>query len=165
MDNYNVNIKKVTLAMWAVAKSGDYSILRINRDLTKKEKKEDVWNEDKDREAWSIVFQEYLNIFGLTKEYVALLELKEQLLYVQLEYIETDDRFLLNEIYRLEAEINDILNRSDNGDIDKSMILLSKWIGHAVSDETNIVKFHKMLEVHKHEAEELERIYKKNKAS
>jgi len=164
MDDYNVNIKKITLAIWAVAKSGDYSILRVYRDLVKKEKKEDVWNENKDREAWTIVFQEYLNIFGLTKEYVALLELKEQLLYVKLEYIETDDRFLLNEIFRLEAEIDDILNRGDDGDIDKSMILLSKWISHAISDETNIVKFHKMLEVHKQEAEELEKIYNKNKS-
>lgn len=164
MDNYNVDIKKITLGIWAVAKSGDHSVLRVYRDLVDKEEKEELWNEGKDKEAWDIVFQKYLNIFGLTNEYVALLELKEQLLLVQLEYIETDNRFLLNEIWRLEAEINDILKRGGDGDIDTSMILLSKWIGHSVSEDTYIVKFHKMLEVHKKEAEELERIYKKNKS-
>jgi len=154
VDGYYTNIDDITIKTWNNASRGNYKVLRIDPKVGKKKK---------DLKAWNIIYTAYLKEFGISKEYAELLELQVELLEVQIEFIETDNQFLRNEINRLEQAIIDLIKKPNTGDFDTALINLSKWIGHQVDEQTKMKRFKKMVEVHKKEAQAMEKLIKKNK--
>ena len=106
----------------------------------------DDGTKNEDVQAWKNIRQSYLDEFGLTPDFEHLLNLTEELALLQCDYVINDDRFLLNKIRRVEAEILAIIGRTPENDTDSILIHLSKWMGQMLNDKIITVKmFHKML--------------------
>lgn len=64
-------------------------------------------------EAWHLIYDEFIEEFGLSKRYLNLLEARKIIANLQNEYIRTGNRSLLNEI---EIEEIDLVNEFESND-------------------------------------------------
>ena len=109
-ENYYYDIDEMPLFNWRKCQEKqDYKYTR--KDIKK-------GTEEEDLKAWDIIYDSYLSEFGLGSEYERILEIKTRIAELQCNLVIEDDRFLLNEIKRLERELNDILNRKTRIDRD-----------------------------------------------
>lgn len=117
-----------------------------NEELIYARRNIEIGNEKDDFDAFMMIKQSNLDEFGINKDFNHLLNLMEELALLQCDLVITQERFLKNEIKRLETEIELILNREVENDTDTALIHLSKWMGVMLNDKTITVKmFHKML--------------------
>lgn len=145
MDNYYKSIDDLPLINWIKINSGELNFCR--RSLSKGSKSNDEKYSD-------LIKDEYYKEFGLSTDFIYLIELQQQLAEARLDWIITEDNFIKNKIAMLESEIEDLINRKEGGDIGKTIIGLSKWIGYRI--DKNIVtvrEFHNMIELFKQEVE------------
>jgi len=61
-------------------------------------------------EIWHQIYDEFLEEFGFSKEYLELLEVKKRIAQMQLQYIQTDDR---NVLTMIDIEEMDLKNKFD----------------------------------------------------
>lgn len=102
-------------------------------------------NEKKDAEAWEKVYDSYLAEFGLGKEYEQYLTLKKELILKNCEFAISGDRFVLNRIEILEHEIDLLMQKKGETDLDTAIIYVSKWFGSMINDKEITAKmFFKM---------------------
>ena len=146
MNNYFTHIEDCTVYAWNKAINGELKHLRLD----------DKGTPEQDVEAWDMVYDSYIQVLGLGKDYIRLLELQSELAEVQLTYIIDNNRILLNKINLLESEINDLIgNKSGEGqDMTTTLIMVTKWIGSKVDHKnTTILELYKMLDLIKKEAD------------
>ena len=147
MIGYYTNIDELPLYNWIKINKGELVYCRKNTSLGNK--KQDINHHEMIKET---NYQE----FGVGKDYLALLELYFQLADCNLDFVISGDNFLKNRIEMLKIEIEDLIKKGNkgNGDIDETIIGVSKWVGYRVDPKITTVKeFNKMISLFKKEIE------------
>jgi len=107
-----------------------------------------VWNEGSeqlDLQAWQMVYDDYLRVFGLGDRYESYVDIQIELIETQLEYAETGERVLLNTIERLEAEL-ERMTAGEKMDMDDLIVYVMRS-GYSIDERTITAKmFFKMLD-------------------
>jgi hypothetical protein len=117
-----------------------------------------------DEENSILIKDSYYLEFGVSKEYTRVLELYKDIAEAKLEWIVEDNDFILNKIRRLEKELEDLLGRPVDSDIDTNLITLSKWMGQPVrKKETTVREFYKMVKLYAAEIEARKKLNKDGK--
>lgn len=136
--NYYVEIDEISLFNYRKAMSGKHGYCRRN------------WNKgtkENDALAWAMVYDDYLRLFGLGEKYEYYIELQLQLIDLNCEYVITNNRFLLNEINRLTAEIESMLNSETKADLLDAVAYLNMRLRTSINEkEITAATFFKMLD-------------------
>ena len=85
-------------------------------------------------EAWCKVNDEYIQRYGLGDLYMRMLKKMKEKALLQLDFIETRDRFKLNLIELAEGELRAMLsNRGEGMGIREALVHLSKYMGYRLN--------------------------------
>jgi hypothetical protein len=84
------------LRSWRLANDGDLSALRI--DPNKGDKESDL-------KAWEMLYNNFLEKIGLSEDFKRYIELIKEKIELTNEYIQTRERFKLNDINQIDAEL------------------------------------------------------------
>ena len=142
---YFESIKDIILFNWWRVQEGKLEYCRL--DLNNGEKKED-------EEAYIRINDSYLDEFGMSREQLEIIEIQRRIGILNCDLVIDDNMFLLNEIRRLEKEIDDLLNRPNKGDRDGLIIHLEKWLGFRINEkEITANKFYKIVREYEREIE------------
>lgn len=126
-ENYYVSIDELPLALWVKCTDGDKTVLRKNG----------VGTEDDDLEAWNLIYDGYLKLYGLGKLNKRYLKVMQQRALNELDYVITGDRFKLTLVEMEERQLETMLNNGgQNMTVEQSLIHLSKWVGHWLNIKT-----------------------------
>ena len=144
MDGYYIGVDEMPLYNWIKANEGNLTYCR-------KDSKQG--NQENDFLSFDIIKDDNYKVFGISKDYLRLLQLELELSEINLELVITGDNFLKNKILRLKAEIEEITSREDDGsDVDETLIVLTKWMGSRVDPRVVTVKeFRSMITLFKKE--------------
>lgn len=134
---YYTEIDEVSLRNYRKAMDGKLEYLRKDQSVgTKKE----------DLKAWQLVYDDYLNEFGLGDRYEYYLELQMELVELNCEFVETGERFLLNRVEQIKAELKSFETVEDSDSLDDAITYVSKWIGSVINErEISAKSFFKMM--------------------
>lgn len=101
-----------------------------------------------DAEQWIMLYNEYLNRYGVGNQLERYLTQKILLAKLRLQYITTNDVFLLNNIEIAKIELKELDPKKHEGLTTKqTLVHLSKWIGYRVNPLiVTIVEYKEMLE-------------------
>jgi hypothetical protein len=103
--------------------AGEMNYLLINKD--------DSTNEEQLSDAWDVLFDDYLDKRGLSKSYKQLLKVMQKKAMLECDYIISGDLFKLTEIEIEEQNLKQLIGKDGvDMSVEKSLILLSKWIGY-----------------------------------
>ena len=129
--NYYENFNELILFNWRRChEDGEHQYARVNVEEVDERK----CNPEKDEEAWDNIYQTYIDEFGWGSFFERVMELKEEIALLQCDMIIEDNRFLLNKIKALQSELDGILKERGGGDMDTTLIHLSKWMGYRIDD-------------------------------
>jgi hypothetical protein len=122
MRSYYDSIENMPLYNWEKCQNGDLTFCRVNNDET---------SEALDGKAWEILNYEYMEIFGVSRHHRKYLELQKRKTMLELELIETGNRFLNNKIRQVSDEIQNVFRADKDKQMtyDSSLIYLSKFMG------------------------------------
>ena len=111
---------------WIKCTDGDLRFVRKVVDLESEQTAQDV-------EQWQRVYDQYIEKYGLSELYQKLLETMRKKALIELDFVETRDRFKITEISILEEKLKNMVNNNGKGmSIDQSLVHLSKWLGYRV---------------------------------
>ena len=100
---------------------------------TRKKANADSVQNDYDAECWFKIYDTYLKRFGLSEVHKKYLELLKKKALLQLNYVETRDKFKLTQIEMQEVRLKNMLSNAGQGiSIDTSIIILGKYMGFRV---------------------------------
>lgn len=122
MSSYYDSIEDMPLYNWEKCQNGDLTFCRVNNDET---------SHELDCKSWEILNYEYMEVFGINRTHRRYLELQKRKTMLELELIETGNKFLNNKIRQVSDEIQNVF-RSDKDKqmtYDSSLIYLSKFMG------------------------------------
>lgn len=118
----------------------------------------EVGSDKEDAEAWDVVYDTFLGEFGLGKDYERILEIQIELAELRCDFIIEDDPFLKNMIKRLEHELQELMDRPVENDMDAVIIHIENWRKIEVNEHTTTVrKFYKLLREYQKEAERMKK--------
>jgi hypothetical protein len=122
---------------WGKCQSGDMRY--VNRDAKSTKYDEIIWLK---------LYNEYLERFGIGEGLEYFLKLKIHLVKLRLQFIQTNDLFLLNQIKVAEAQmISADPSKLQGMTTQQCLVHLSKWMGTIVrAKEITIVEFKEMFE-------------------
>lgn len=122
---------------WEKCQSGDMRY--VNRDAKSTKYDEIIWLK---------LYNEYLERFGIGEGLEYFLKLKIHLVKLRLQFIQTNDLFLLNQIKVAEAQmISADPSKLQGMTTQQCLVHLSKWMGAIVkAKEITIVEFKEMFE-------------------
>ena len=90
-----------------------------------------------DVDKWFIVYDEYINEFGLNKMYLKLLNAMKKRALMECDFIITRNRFKLTEIEMEVSRIEQMLANAGSGmTIEQTLVHLSKWMGSWLNPKT-----------------------------
>jgi len=142
--NYYIDTD-IPLFNWLKIQEGELMYSRINLE---------EGSEELDLKHCDLIKDSYYLEFGVSKEHLRILELYKDIAEAKLDWIIDNNDFILNRIRHLEAELEEILGRPSDSDIDTNLITLSKWIGYPVrKKETTVKEFYKMVKLFSAEIE------------
>jgi acyl carrier protein len=102
--------------------------------------------------AYDKLMNSYIKEFGLSKQQRRLNKLKIQLVRVQLDYIITGQKVLLNKIKLLEKEIESInllFFKQDSVKFNEFIVILQKWYGQKIDlKTTTVTEFYSIVKVY-----------------
>ena len=132
-----VSIDEMPLFNWEKCQEGHLQY--ANRDHKPRET---------DIENWVRLYNEYLERYGLGEQLDRYLAQKVHLAKLRLQYITSNNVFLLNSIEIAQIELEQLDPRKHEGLSTKQVLVhLSKWIGYQVNAmNITIVEFKEMLE-------------------
>ncbi len=108
------------MALWVKCTEGDKTVLRKNRNGT----------DEGDVEAWNLIYDEYLDLYGLGKLNTKYLKALQKRALNELDYIISGDRFKLTLAEMEETTLETMLNNVGQSiTVEQSLIHLSKWLG------------------------------------
>jgi hypothetical protein len=124
---------------WLKCQEGDLTALRVDPA---------IGTEEQDFVAWEMVNQNYVETFGVSRKHVRYLQLQKELLLVRMEYLISEDKFLLNRIDDIEREMSTVfVSDQPNANITTTFIHLSKFMGYRITAETiSVLEFFTMVE-------------------
>jgi hypothetical protein len=93
---YYQSIKQLPLTHWDECHTGNLTYTRIDQEKG---------TQEEDLKAWDVLIFDYLELFGVNVKQQHYIHLEQRKTLLQLEIIETGNRFLLNEINEIEAEL------------------------------------------------------------
>ena len=132
--SYFDSIDTMPIFNWDKCQQGDLTFTRIDD--------KDV-SEHLDAKAWQLLNYEYMEVFGISRSHTKYLMLQKQLICLELELIETGDKFIKNKIRQVREDLQ-ILFVEDEGKkgmtIDQSMVYLSKFMGFRLDKRSMSVK-------------------------
>ncbi len=122
MNSYYASIEEMPLYNWEKCQNGDLTYCRINNDEV---------SDILDHKAWEILNYEYMEVFGISRHHRRYLELQKRKTLLELELIETGNRFLNNKIRQVTDEINNVFKEDNDKTMtyDASLVYLSKFMG------------------------------------
>jgi len=137
---YN-SIDSLPLYNWIKCVNG--SLKYVRRDLKGNEKENET-----DKETFSVIYDEYLQLFGLGKLYEKWLKIMKRKAILECDFVITKDKFKLTEIGVEEAKIKSMLdNKGEGTSIERSLIYLSKWLGYRINiKEITTLEYFNLLE-------------------
>lgn len=139
-EKYWLSINEMPLENWIKCNAGDYRYSRKNPNLQKKVNETDAEN-------WIRIYDQYIIKYDLSPLYKKMLKTMQKKALLQLEFVETWERFKLTQI-EIEAERlkNMLVNNGEGMTIDESLVYLSKWLGYRLNiKETTVVEYFTIL--------------------
>ena len=93
-------------------------------------------------EHWDVLQQQYLDEFGLDENYKQVLRLQNKLMNLNLDFVITKDRFLLNLIKITETDI-DALKQGEDVKFFEMLDVVEKYKGFAIDPNTySVIKWY-----------------------
>lgn len=99
-------------------------------------------------DAWYKVYDDYIKRFGLGDLYLRLLNVMKEKALLELEFVETREKFKLTEINIREAKLKSMMaNRGEGISINTALVYMSKWLGyHLNTREVTVLEFFEIRE-------------------
>ena len=95
---------------------------------------------------WNKLQNEYLDEFGITRDFEAVLTLKKRWINVKSNFLLTGDRFLLNEIDEIEIDIKDTIDTKIAVDKDDTVIMLEQKLSRELDPmKISVKKYYKYI--------------------
>tara|TARA_R100001244_G_C5164727_1_gene131317 strand:+ start:231 stop:695 length:465 start_codon:yes stop_codon:yes gene_type:complete len=127
MKGYYLDTENLPLHNWRMVNDkNDVSYLRIDKT---------VGDEINDSKAWDIVLDTYYSEFGLSEDYEIILDLKMDLALVQNDFAISGDNFLQNKIRHLTDQVQELVERPVDGDLNSAINAISKWQGYRINQK------------------------------
>lgn len=127
--SYYTSIDDMPLYNWRKCTGGDKKYARIDMN---------VGDEAQDIEAWRLVYDSYINVFGLSKKFKEYITKKNAYIRALQKYAISGDNFDKNDVNVLRDEL-DKMELDFSGDRDSSLddvvVYVSKWLGGGFIDE------------------------------
>ena len=127
--NYYDSIDDISMYNWRKCISGDKRYTRINIE---------IGDEKQDLEAWKRIYDTYLSVFGLSKQYKEYLSKQSAYIRALKKYAISGDNFDKNDVNVLRAEL-DKMENDFSGDgtssLDDVLVYVSKWLGGGFINE------------------------------
>ena len=99
-----------------------------------------------DIEIWSILYNQYLERFGLGDDLSEIIRLKKKLIALRCSYIINGNKKILNQIAIDEANLLKLEGLSVNGlTMDETLVYLSKWLGYRLDKKVITIVEYKTL--------------------
>ena len=138
-EKYYLNIEDMPLYNWHKCINGDYYYVR------KDEKQNDL---PECEIAFKKVYESYMNIFGIDKNYKQQIEVVKKIALLQCEYLITKDEFKLTQIEVENAKLEMTkTNDSSNVTLQTTLIYLSKWVGYRLDwRQVSVYEYYTLLE-------------------
>lgn len=135
--NYYTDLDDFPLLNWMKCNDGDLSFVR----------REGMEDEGKDDEYWFRLFDQYIQKYGLTELYQKMLKAMKKKALLELEFIQTGERFKLTEIAIEEENLRMMtINNGEGMSIEDSLIHLSKWMGfHLDARKIKVTEYFNLL--------------------
>lgn len=131
-EKYYKSIDLMPLFCWIECNNGKSEYCRI--DIRKGSLKLDEIN-------WIRLQDEYLKDFGLQDTFKQLCETQKEKAIVELDYIITGKRILINKINMLDAKLKRMIqSKGENIEIDEVLIYMSKYFGYKIDKFSITVK-------------------------
>jgi hypothetical protein len=145
--SYFDSIKDIILENWWQVQMGNLKYTRKNINIgTKKQ----------DEKAYERINDSYIMEFGIDKTQKEIIELQRRIAILQCDFVIEEQRFLQNEIKRLQKEILALLTNTNGQDRDGLVIHLEKWLGFRINEkEITANKFYKIVREFEKEQEQL----------
>lgn len=113
-------------------------------------------DEKNDERAWDVIYDTFLKEFGLGKDYKRILELQLEISELQCDFVIEDNNFMRNLIRRLERELQELMEKPVENDMDATITILKKWLGFPIDQKkVTIREFYKDLRMYEKECEQL----------
>lgn len=135
---YYLTIDKLPLQNWLDCNKGDLTATRLDSESG---------TQEDDLTHWETLYNDFIDKVGLSEEFNELMEETDRLTKLQLEYLKSRSRRLLNEINLLKASVARLKERisgsSGENNIYTTLVQLSRIQGHTlkVSDLTTLYYF------------------------
>jgi len=143
LSGYYLQVDECPMKAWRKAHENDFTYLR--KDIA-------IGTPENDSKAWELLYNDFIKQVGLSPEFKEYLELIKLKIEAQLSFLESEkngfrDRFLLNEIEYLTAEIDKFHQSGGKGmTITETMIFLSKEQGyHLKETEITVLEYFTIL--------------------
>lgn len=127
-----------------ISEKNDLSFLLLNKHQKfDKIKMEKVFEQIKD---------EYIDTFGISENYKKILDLRKDIVCLQIEIAVSGDRFIENHIDIAKIELKKLLENTSKGKPSETTVHLSKHMGFQVNERTITVReYAEMVEVMRNE--------------
>ena len=137
-DEYYKSISDLPLYNWIKCNSGKTEFTCIGKN----------GNKQKDNKNWVLLYDEYLEIFGLNKKYKKYLLIKQKKALLQSEFIINKDPFKKTEIEIQNAKLKTLEGYFGDGQkIEVVLMWLGKFLGYKLNTkETNVNEYFTILE-------------------
>lgn len=129
---YYTSINELPLENW---------IKCTDNDLTFARKIKNEGDKENDIIAWEIIYDDYIKQQGLGKMMTKLIETIWKKTQAELNFVITNDRFILTQCEMLETKLEQMLNNGGKGmTISTTLIYLSKWMNTWINVKTITTK-------------------------
>ena len=82
--------------------------------------------------VWDEIYNEYISEFGFPEDYIDILNKKKEICRLKNEFIQTDNRLLINFINIAESELETSLNKEEGMKFESVVVNLEKYLGRKV---------------------------------
>jgi len=103
-------------------------------------------------EEWNKIYDEFIGEFGISKRYLELLEIRKTIANLQIEFIKTGERSILNEIEIEEMDLKEEFESKDEVRYESVVMSIEKRQGmHIDSKGISVYKFNNYIRTIKEE--------------
>jgi hypothetical protein len=142
-EKYYLTVDECPLKAWRKGNEGDFK--HIRKDFK-------VGNDKNDAKAWEMLYNDYIQVIGLSQDFILYLELKKAKINALNDFIQSDlngkrNRFLLNKINIIDAQIRELESKSCVGmTILDAFPIISKVNGfHLKEKDLTVLEYHNYL--------------------
>lgn len=135
------NIEEMPVYNWfKIHSTGNLTFLRVDplRDFEHSDYLNSIWHD---------LYDEFLDKYGLSDEFVQLMKLKKRHTIELLDYVINGDNFKLTEADITEAEMQEIMNQQNPLEDDETIIMIESSLGFKVNPkEISVVEYYNYLD-------------------